>query len=144
MEKLDTDKSNLGEMIKVRNDLDQFSKNIGIKILSISPGTAKAEIEINESHINPGNAVHGGCIFTLADIVGGSAAWSRGNYVVTTSSNINFVNPAINCKKLIGIAKEIKYGKKICVYQVDIFDEKNRLIANATNTYFNMGKKLDL
>lgn len=138
------DEVSLKKMVGYRNNIDGFAKNIGIKVLSISKGYAKASMDIDKSHLNPGNSVHGGCIFTLADTVGGVAAWSRGNYVVTTSSNITYLNPAIESKKLIGIAKEIKYGKSILVYEVEIWDEKDRLIAKATNSYYNLRKKLDL
>ena len=145
MDKIDIiNETNFGKMIEHRNGLGGFASDIGIKILSISEGYAKAEINIEKKHLNPGNSVHGGCIFSLADTVGGAAAWSRGNYVVTSSSNINYLNPAIESKRLIGIAKEIKFGKKILVYDVEIWDEKDRLIAKVTNTYYNLGKKLDL
>ena len=145
MDKIDIiNETNFGKMIEHRNGLGGFASDIGIKILSISEGYAKAEINIEKKHLNPGNSVHGGCIFSLADTVGGTAAWSRGNYVVTSSSNINYLNPAIESKRLIGIAKEIKFGKKILVYDVEIWDEKDRLIAKVTNTYYNLGKKLDL
>lgn len=142
MDKLDILKEeNFNKMIEDINELDGFANDIGIKILSISKGYAKAEINIYKKHLNPGNSVHGGCIFTLADSVGGLAAWSRGSYVATVSSNINYLNPAIECNKLIGTAREIKYGKKLSVYEVEIYDEKDRLIAKATNTYYNLGKK---
>ena len=126
------------------NNLEGFAKDIGIKIVSISKGYAKAEININENHLNPGNAVHGGCIFALADTVGGVAAWSRGNYVATTSGNIVYLNPALETKKLIGIAKEIKFGKNILVYDIEVWDDKDRLIAKVTNSYYNLGSKIDL
>lgn len=138
------DEVNLKKMLGHRNNLDGFAKNIGIKIVSLSKGYAKAIMDIDKSHLNPGNSVHGGCIFTLADTVGGVAAWSRGNYVVTTSSNITYLNPAINSKKLTAIAKEIKFGKTILVYDVEIWDDEERLIAKATNSYYNLGKKIDL
>ncbi|MEW9078211.1 PaaI family thioesterase [Terrisporobacter glycolicus] len=145
MEKLDIiDEVNYKKMMEHRNSLAGFAKEIGIKITSISKGYAKGEIDINKSHLNPGKSVHGGCIFTLADTVGGTAAWTRGNYVVTTSSNITYLNPAIESEKLIAIAKEIKFGKKILVYEVDIWDDSERLIAKVTNSYYNIEKKLDL
>ncbi len=131
-------------MIKQKNELEGFGKEVGVKIVDISEGYAKCEIEIDERHLNPGKSVHGGCIYTLADIVGGVAAWSRGNYVVTTSGSINYLNPAIGCNKLIGIAREIKYGKTLCVYDIEILDENNRMIARVTNEYYNMGSKIKL
>ena len=131
-------------MIKQKNELEGFGKEVGVKIVDISEGYAKCEIEIDERHLNPGKSVHGGCIYTLADIVGGVAAWSRGNYVVTTSGSINYLNPAIGCNKLIGIAREVKYGKTLCVYDIEILDENNRMIARVTNEYYNMDSKIKL
>ena len=64
-------------MIKQKNELEGFGKEVGVKIVDISEGYAKCEIEIDERHLNPGKSVHGGCIYTLADIVGGVAGWSR-------------------------------------------------------------------
>ena len=146
MEKMDIiiDDVSFKKRAEYINSLDGFAKDIGIKIVSISKGYAKAEININENHLNPGNAVHGGCIFALADTVGGVAAWSRGNYVATTSGNIAYLNPALETKKLIGIAKEIKFGKNILVYDIEVWDDKDRLIAKVTNSYYNLGDKLDL
>lgn len=145
MENIDIiDEAKYKRMIRYVNGLDGFAKEIGIKIISISKGYAKAEINLNKSHLNPGKSVHGGCIFTLADTVGGIAAWSRGNYVVTNSSNITYLNPALESKKLIAIAKEIKFGNKILVYEVDIWDDSNTLIAKVTNSYYKIQKKLDL
>ena len=146
MEKMDVviEDVSFKNMIQYINDLDGFAKDIGIKILSISKGYAKAEININKNHLNPGKSVHGGCIFALADTVGGVAAWSRGNYVATTSSSITYLNPALESKKLIGIAKEIKFGKKILTYDIEVWDDKDRLIAKVTNSYYNLGNKIDL
>ncbi len=145
MKKLDIiDEVNFKKLTELRNGLDGFAKEIGVKIVSISNGYAKAEINVNESHLNPGKSVHGGCIFTLADTVGGAAAWTRGNYVATTSSNITYLNPAIESKKLIGIAKEIKFGKNILVYDIEVWDDMDRLIAKTTNSYYNLGRKIDL
>lgn len=145
MEKLDIlEKIDSNKMLNYLNSLGGFNKDIGIKIISISDGYAKAEIDIEERHLNPGKSVHGGCIFTLADTVGGCAAWTRGSYIATCSSSINYLNPAINTKKLIGIANEIKCGKNILVYDVEIYDEKDILIAKVSNSYYKLGDKVRL
>lgn len=56
------------------------------------------------------------------------------------TGNINYLRPAMNCKKLIGESREIKIGKKMCVYDVMITDENDREIAKATMTYFYLDK----
>jgi acyl-CoA thioesterase len=47
----------------------------------------------------------------------------------------------MNCEKLIGESREIKVGKKICVYEVTITNEKGSEIAVATMTFFYLDKK---
>lgn len=112
-----------------------FNKAVGVVMTEISEGYAKAEIEIGPQHINPIGSVHGGVLFTIADITAGAAATSRGRYMTTMSSNMNFLRPAINCKKLYGETREIKLGKQVCVYEVTITDDAGREIAIATVTF---------
>ncbi len=113
-----------------------FIKNVGFETTEIQEGYARGEIVLEEKHGNPIGSVHGGLIFTIADTVGGAAATSYGQFVTTVSGNINFLRPAMNCKKLIGESREIKRGKKMCVYDVMIRDETGREIALATMTYY--------
>ena len=117
-----------------------FMKEIGLKMLEICEGYAKAELVLQPMHANPIGSTHGGVIFTIADTVGGTAASSRGRMVTTVSANINYLSPAMNCEKLIGESREIKVGKNICVYEVTISDETGRDIAIATLTYYYLGE----
>ena len=55
--------------------------------------------------------------------------------MTTMSSSMNFLRPAIGCKKLTGESREIKVGKQVCVYEVTITDETGREIAVATMTF---------
>ena len=52
------------------------------------------------------------------------------------NSSISYVTAAINTKKLIAKATEIKAGKKTCVYRVDIFNDDGVLLVTSTMTYF--------
>ncbi len=112
-----------------------FNRAVGVVTTEISEGYAKAEVEIGPQHMNPIGSVHGGVLFTIADITAGAAATSRGRYMTTMSSNMNFLRPAINCKKLYGETREIKLGKQVCVYEVTITDDAGREIAIATVTF---------
>lgn len=117
-----------------------YIKHTGIRTVELREGYAKCEIILDERHANPIGSTHGGVLFTLVDTVGGAAATSRGRYVTTVSGNINYLRPAMNCKKLIGESREIKVGKKMCVYDVMITDENDREIAKATMTFFYLDK----
>ncbi len=113
-----------------------FIREVGFDTTEIHEGYARGEMTLASKHGNPIGSIHGGVIFTIADTIGGAAATSRGRYVTTLSGNINYLRPAMNCKKLIGESREIKVGKNVCVYDVIITDETGREIAMATMTYY--------
>ena len=118
-----------------------FIKAIGFDLAEVREGYARGELEITPEHANPIGSVHGGVIFSMADSVGGAAASSYNRWVTSVSGNINYLNPAMNCKKLIAESREIKNGKKIYVCEVTITDEAGRVIAVSTMTYFCLEKK---
>lgn len=117
-----------------------FMKDIGITSVEIREGYAKAEVVIEDRHMNPIGSVHGGVLYTIADAVGGTAAVSRGKLVTTLSGSMNYLRPAINCKKVIGESREIKVGKNVCVYEVMLTDENGKELALANMTYYYMGE----
>ncbi len=117
-----------------------FSRDTGITTLEIREGYARGEIVLEEKHYNPRGSIHGGVLFTLADSIGGAAAASRGRYCTTVSGDIHFLRPAIDSKKLIAEAKEVKAGKNICVYEVMITDETGRELAVSTLTFYYLGE----
>lgn len=132
-------------LIAYRNSgINSFASYIGIEITDISLGSAQGEIVLEEHHGNPIGSIHGGCLFALADSVGGAAAVSRRRPVTTLNSSISYVTAAIGKKKLVGRATEIKAGRKTCVYRVDIFDENDKLLVTSTMTYFYLPGELKL
>lgn len=112
-----------------------FINELGIGITEISEGCCKGELPLDERLLNPYGTVHGGCIFALADTIGGCAALTHGEKVVTLDSTIHYLNPAMNTDKLIAMAREIKYGSKIAVYEVTITDAGEQIVATIMLTY---------
>ena len=108
---------------------------LGIKCVDLEPGYAAGEMEIKDIHINPLGSVHGGMIFTFADSIGGTAACSRGSWIVTSSSSMNFFRPAFHVKKLYAYARELKAGNNLLTYEVEIRNEQDILIAKSTIEY---------
>lgn len=127
------------EKLNKRRDMG-FIHEIGLEMPEIREGYARGELRLRPVHANPIGSTHGGVIFAMADTIGGTAATSRGRMVTTLSGNINFLSPAMNCERLTGESREIKVGRKTCVYEVTITDEKGRVIAVATMTYFYLGE----
>ena len=131
---------NFDKLMEFRNSCQGFIDLIGLKITNISEGYAEGEIEINETLLNPFGTVHGGCIFSLVDSVGGTAAMTRGNVMTTSSCNISYLNPATNNTIIKAIAKEVKNGGLLLVYDVEVYDGDEMLVAKATCTYVRLQK----
>ena len=69
---------------------DKFAKLVGIKLLEVSEGYAKAELTLEDMHLNGLGIAHGGAIFTLADLVFAAASNSRGADAVAININISY------------------------------------------------------
>lgn len=130
------------EIMEYRNQHNQFAAFLGIRTTEIGQGKARGEMEIRPDMVNPINSVHGGCIFSLADTIGGAAAASYGTKMTTISSDMHYLLPAMDVKKLYAEANIIKHGKKICVCDVGIYDSNRTLIAKGTFSYYNLGMPL--
>lgn len=129
---------------KVRNQKNAFGNLVGVKIVEIREGYARTELEIRPELLNPIGSVHGGVLFTMIDITGGSAAVSHGDNVTTVDADIRYLRPGIGMKKIICEAEEIKRGKKLLVYRLDVMDERKQILASGTATYMNLHNKVGL
>ena len=116
-------------------DKDYFARRmLGAKIIEAKNDYAKCMFEINENHKNAKHVVMGGAIFTLADFTFAVAANQHEEYyTVSTTSNISFIRPAAG-KYLTAEAKLLKDGKMVCFYEIDVYDDKNTLIAKVDIT----------
>jgi acyl-CoA thioesterase len=91
---------------------DNFIVDVGIELLEVSPGYAKAKLEIKERHLNALKTVQGGALFTLADLAFAAAMNAHGNAAVVINANMSFLK-AVTEGTLIAEAKETSISPKI-------------------------------
>jgi acyl-CoA thioesterase len=108
---------------------DKFCNFIGVQLLEVEPGRAKAKLEIKDHHLNGLGTVQGGAIFTLADLAIAAAANSRGNVSVVINADISYVK-AVSGGTLYAEAKEDSLGSKLGAYSVKVTNEVGDLIAS--------------
>lgn len=121
----------------------RFIDLVGLEILDISLGHVKGAIHVDRKHTNPLGVVHGGCIYTMADTIAGMAANTHGEYVVTTDSSISFLAPAIDTAIITVEANEVKYGRKLSVYDVKVYNDQDDVIGIGTFHFYNTGKPIE-
>lgn len=122
------------------NTNDRFCRYCGIKITHISPGEAEAELPVTPYMMNSRDVVQGGAIMTLADFAFAGASNAMGHTTVSTGLNINFLRPGSG-SKLIAKAKKIHHGKSTCLYQVEVFNDENKLVASVSVSGFTVDDK---
>lgn len=130
------------KILEYRQRENRFGNLVGMTIAEASDGYARGELKVRPEHLNPLGTVHGGCLYTLADSIGGTASATRGTITPTVSSDMHFLNAARDTDTLICEAREVKRGRTISVYAIEIRSDSGKLIADGTFTYFNVGKKL--
>lgn len=114
---------------KIRNRDNKFSHMLGVDTQEVREGYARGVLPVTEICMNINRSVHGGCLYTLADTMGGAAACSvHGFRVATLSGNIEYLRPAMDTKELTCIAEVVKAGKRINVCETKIYDDKGTLL----------------
>lgn len=114
---------------------DRFVKFIGIQIDSIQDGEAVCSMPIEEYHLNAGNSVQGGAVFTLADFAFAVAAGSCNRVCVSLNSTISYLRPPQG-KRLLAHAKKISQTRHTCVYEVNITDDMKTKVAYVVATSY--------
>lgn len=129
---------------EIRNRKNAFGNLVEVKVVEIREGYARTELEVRPELLNPVNSLHGGALFTMIDITGGSAAVSHGENVTTVDADIRYLRPGIGVEKVVCEAEEIKRGKHLLVYRVDVKDEKGTVLTTGTVTYMSLHNKVAL
>ena len=111
------------ELAKQRNEQNHFARYIGIVTTKIEKGYAEAVLTVKPEYMNTMNIVHGGCIYTLADVATGSAAASLCSQAVTTSG---------------AYSKCIKNGKNVLLFDVEIKSDDDNIIGKGTFTCYRL------
>ena len=67
-----------------------YMQELKIDILEIERGFVKGKLTVTDKVLNPYGSVHGGCLFSLADITAGLAACTYGVYSSTIDGNMEY------------------------------------------------------
>ena len=132
----------MAQMLERRAKCNVFAQYLGIKIVENRKGYSKCELEIREEFLNPSHTVHGGCIYTLADVTVGNAAAAYGYAAPTLEAGLHYLAAAKGVEKLHAVAKEIHHGRPVMVFSVDVSDGQGKIFASGPFSFFNTGMPL--
>jgi acyl-CoA thioesterase len=120
---------------------DTFAEHLGIELLEVSKGRAKAKMEIKDHHLNGINIAHGGAIFSLADLAFAVASNSHKTVSLAINASISFLKAASR-GTLFAEAKEVSINPKLATYDIRVTNEDNDLIAIFHGTVYRKKDKI--
>jgi acyl-CoA thioesterase len=122
-------------------DADHFSKQLGIRLISASPGKSTLHLDISDKHLNSHGTVHGGVIFSLADVAFAIASNTSGIPTVAINTSITYMKAA-SSGTLIAEAKEFASNPKLGSYVVEVYDQNREKIAVFQGLAYRKSKKI--
>jgi len=124
------------EIVSLMMQKDAFSQWIGVEVLSVELGKCSLRCKVKEEMLNGFHIAHGGISYSLADSSLAFASNSRGQHCVSVETSISHLGKVCLGDELTSSAKEIYRGKKTGVYEVEIFNQNQRLVAHFKGTVF--------
>lgn len=121
---------------------DTFAEHLGIELLEVSKGRAKAKMQIKDHHLNGVNIAHGGAIFSLADLAFAVASNSHKTIALAINASISFLKAVSSGGILIAEATEVSINPKLATYDIRVTNENNELIALFQGTVYRKKDKI--
>ena len=124
------------ELKKIIKGTSPFAEMLGIQVAGFGDGVGQCALEIREEMLNLHGSVHGGVIYSLADIGMGVALHSlldQGEGCSTIEIKMNYFVPARG-KRLVCTSRVLQKGRSIAVLEAEIKDRR-RLIAKGMGTF---------
>ncbi len=123
---------------------DAFSQWLGIDVVDIQPGFSHLEMTVRPEMLNGFDILHGGICYSIADSALAFASNSHGAQAVSVETSISHLKPCRNGDKLIAIAEEKSISRKIAIYQIEIKNQKEEVVALFKGTVYRSSKEWDI
>ena len=109
---------------------------LGMSLRDVGMGYSLLNIDVQEKHIQPFGAVHGGVFASIIDAASFWAVYSEveeNTGMTTVDLKVNYLAPAQG-GKLIARGRRIKLGKRLALGEAEVIDQDNKLLAHGTST----------
>ena len=126
------------------NTTDRFAASIGAQLTEVREGYAKAEMTVEEHHLNGGNVCQGGAIYTLADLSFAAVSNSHGLLTLGIANNITFLKSAQLGDRLIAECTETFNHHKLPYCDIKVTNQKGELIAMMTGLSYRLKQEMDI
>ncbi len=114
-----------------------YHRFLGLQLVRYEEGLVEIDMPFREEFLRDDDSdwLHGGVLGALIDIAGDYAVYSKtGGDVPTVDLRIDYLRPAKRgC--LRAIARTVKVGRRVCVADVEVKDERGQVVAIGRGVY---------
>lgn len=115
-----------------------FMRHNHMYITKISEESSEIRMEVHPDGLNIMGQIHGGLLYSLADVVTGITARADGRKYVTQSAHVNFIGN-ISAGTVIAKGELVRRGRTITIVRGIVTDEKGKLLLETTVDMFCTG-----
>ena len=114
------------------NTSDRFASGIGAQLVEVREGYARAELTVEDRHLNAAGVCQGGVIYTLADLAFAGVCNSHGTLTLGVNTSISFMKSAQLGEKIIAEATEVLDHHKLPYCDIRVRNEQGEVLAGMT------------
>lgn len=115
----------------LNNPGEHMAHALGLEFQVISRNEVSATMPVNENTVQPFGILHGGASVALAETLASVGAWlnaAEGKHAVGVEINANHIRSVRKGGQVTGVAKPIKLGRSIHVWEINIKDDRDKLV----------------
>lgn len=128
------------EIINAMYSNDDFSKWLGIEIISEGEGECVIRMKIRKEMTNGFDIAHGGITFSFADSAFAFASNSLGMESVSIETSISHLKPLYSGDIITAHATQKSVSRKIGLWIVDVKNQEDELVALFKGTVYRKDK----
>ena len=109
------------QFVTFLNENDRFCKHNGIRIVDVAKGYTRAEVVLEDCHLNALGIAQGGLVFTLADFTLAGASFEQEKIGVSMHCDISYYKQGKPGERLVAVAREENRTRNTASYRVRVY-----------------------
>ncbi len=108
---------------------DAYAAFLGVEFVLVEDGHCVVRMPVRDEMMNFNGGVHGGAIFSLADVAFSAASNSWGSMAAAISVNVDFLAPAGETAYLEAEARQAGRGGRAVNYDMEVRRDDGSVVA---------------
>lgn len=126
------------------NNGDHFARTSGIQLTEVGEGYARAEMTVDEQHLNAAGVCQGGAIYTLADLSFAAVTNNNPNVTLGISNTITFLHSAHLGDRLTALCTATYDHHRLPYCDIKVTNQDGQLIAVMTGLAYRTRRQLTI